>query len=132
MFSKQFLISDFTSQNHHLPLNTKQPQHQRNPETDTYDRIRIKKRNYKASTLPIDNTTNTNIRRDRNPGSNRYVVFLFPLFFMFSKIKTQAGRSFVGVKSFYYFLSNANKVKAYEFSLRDVQSNSRVTQVTCM
>ena len=35
---------------------------------------------------------------------------------MFSKIKTQAGRSFVGVKSFYYFLSNANKVKAYEFS----------------
>ena len=72
MFSKQFVILDFTSQNHHLPMNTDQLQLQRNPETDTYDRIRIKKRNYKASTLPNDNNTDTNIRRDRNPGSNRY------------------------------------------------------------
>ena len=59
-------------------MNTYQPQHQRNPETDTYDRIRIKKRNYKASTLPNDNT-NTKIRRDRNPDQTGMLYSLFSL-----------------------------------------------------
>ena len=62
-----FLFSGFNSQNHHLP---DQPQHQiKESETDTYDRIRIKKPKYKASTLPNDNPADANIRRD--PGSNR-------------------------------------------------------------
>ena len=103
--AKQFLISDFTSQNHHLPMNTYQPQHQTNPETDTYDRIRIKKRHYKASTLPNDTNANTNIRRDRNPGSNRYVVFLLPIVLNAWQSKTQTSQSFVRVIYFYYLAS---------------------------